>query len=30
MKLTKQEQYNILIGEFQKCSGRTLDIYDEI
>jgi predicted DNA-binding transcriptional regulator YafY len=29
MKQTKQEQYNILIEEFQKQKNRTLDIYDE-
>jgi len=30
MKLTKQEQYNILIEEFKKRDDRTLDIYDEV
>jgi len=29
MKLTKTEQYNILIEEFKKRDDRTLDIYDE-
>jgi len=29
MKLTKQEQYNILIEEFKKRKDRTLNIYDE-
>jgi len=30
MKLTKTEQYNILIEEFKKRDDRTLDIYDEV
>ena len=30
MKLTKQEQYNILIEEFKKRDDKTLDIYDNV